>query len=134
MDNNVSVMSVENYQVLVRTGNHGWVADEPASLGGDGLGPNPFDMLLASLGSCLAITVVHLAARARLPLVRLWVELHGHPAEPGSGGRYAISVKLRARGELSDQDMARLGRYAEQCPVHHILSAGTRLEMSLERA
>ncbi len=133
MKSQVSVSTVENFQVLVRTGSHGWLADEPPAVGGDGLGPNPFDQLLGSLGSCIAVTVVNLAARAKVPLARLWIDLEGEPAEDAGSGRYRIVARIRVRGELSDRDVERLGRYAEQCPVHRILSAGAAVEMRVER-
>jgi uncharacterized OsmC-like protein len=44
------VKSLENMQQLVVTHSHAFVADEPADVG-DGLGPDPYELLLASLGT-----------------------------------------------------------------------------------
>ncbi len=47
----VTVKSVENLQQVVVTGGHAFVADEPESKGGDGLGPAPYELLLSALGT-----------------------------------------------------------------------------------
>jgi len=46
----VTVKSLENMQQLVVTSGHAFVADEPPDAG-DGLGPDPYELLLASLGT-----------------------------------------------------------------------------------
>lgn len=45
----VTVESLTRMQVVVRTDRHALVGDEPEGVG-DGLGPSPYDLLLASLG------------------------------------------------------------------------------------
>lgn len=46
----VTVKSLENLQQLVITNSHALVSDEPKD-DGDDLGPNPYELLLASLGT-----------------------------------------------------------------------------------
>jgi uncharacterized OsmC-like protein len=46
----VTVKSLENMQQLVVTSAHEFVADEPPDAG-DGLGPDPYELLLASIGT-----------------------------------------------------------------------------------
>jgi uncharacterized OsmC-like protein len=46
----VVVKSLENMQQLVVTDSHAFVADEPTDAGDD-LGPDPYELLLAALGT-----------------------------------------------------------------------------------
>lgn len=46
----VTVKSVQNLQQVVIAGGHTIIADEPEGKG-DGLGPNPYELLLAALGT-----------------------------------------------------------------------------------
>ena len=46
----VNIKSLNKLQNLVTTERHALVADEPPEEG-DGLGPNPYELLLAALGS-----------------------------------------------------------------------------------
>lgn len=45
------------FTVAISAGRHTWLGDEPASVGGDDLGPSPYDMLTAALGACTAMTL-----------------------------------------------------------------------------
>ena len=49
--NRVTVRSVQNKQSQITIGGaHSFIGDEPPALGGDGLGPNPFTLVVSGLG------------------------------------------------------------------------------------
>lgn len=123
---------LENYQVQVSTDEHSWIADEPETLNGDGLGPNPFDLLLGALGSCMLVTVYYYASQQEIPVEELWLELDGDWQGEGKDETYSVGAVLHARGELEEQQAERLRRYALRCPVHEVLSAGARVEVEIQ--
>lgn len=54
----VTVVSLSNLQNEVCYGDgRTLITDEPAQLGGDGAGPDPYTLLLVALGSCISMTV-----------------------------------------------------------------------------
>jgi uncharacterized OsmC-like protein len=52
----------------IAVGRHRLTGDEHVSLGGTDTGPNPYDFLLAALGSCKSMTVAMYARRKQWPL------------------------------------------------------------------
>ncbi len=72
---------------------HEIVVDEPEEFGGSNAGPNPIELLLASLASCFAISLLIHARRLRVSIDRVevfvegWFDIRGFLAlegfEPG---------------------------------------------------
>ncbi len=110
----------------VDDGRHQWIADEPPEAGED-IGPDPYDMLLASLGACAAMTMVMYARRKGWPLegvtVRSRHTRHEAPLSDGSGTRrwQEIVRDLALTGDLDDAQRTRLLEIAGRCPVTRTL-------------
>ena len=64
----IVVTYIRNLQQEANMGDHRLIIDEPKEFGGDGKGPNPYDLLLASLGGCTAMTIISYAKRKDIPL------------------------------------------------------------------
>ena len=117
------------YGQRITAGGHQLVADEPAAIGGADSGPTPYDLLLAGLGACTAITVRMYADRKGWPLRQTTVRLRHRrihatdcaECETGSGQLDQIERELQFEGELTDFQRTRLLDIAERCPVHRTL-------------
>jgi putative redox protein len=133
MKTSVTCTAIENYQIQVRTARHAWIADEPGRLGGDDLGPNPFDLLLGRLGACMTITVYYHASEAGLAFERIWVDVEGEWKGEGDAERYHVHVTLRVRGELSDPELGQLEAIAARCPVKKLLAGGADITTEILR-
>ncbi|AXB79500.1 OsmC family protein [Novosphingobium sp. P6W] len=114
------------WRTEIVVGGHAITADEPAALGGQGAGPAPYDLLLASLGACTAITLKMYAARKGWPLQSLGVDLQLSRGKDGM----SIVRKLAIAG-LDDEQKARLADIAERTPVTLTLKAGLPIETHL---
>ncbi len=117
------------YTQRVTAGTHSLFADEPASLGGNDLGPTPYDFLLTALGSCSAITMQMYAQRKDWPLESVKIELehsreHVEDCATCNNEKNQIDVIDRAitiHGDLDAEQRARLMEIADKCPVHRTL-------------
>jgi uncharacterized OsmC-like protein len=115
------------------------VADEPASLGGTDAGPDPYDYLLAALGSCTTITVRMYADRKGWPLESVTVRLgHGRihakdceECETQDRRIYHITLELELRGPLDEPQRRRLLEIAGKCPVHRTLTSEVKIDTDL---
>ena len=67
--------SASGFAQEISVGRHRLVGDEPILVGGTDTGPNPYDLLLAALGSCTSMTVAMYARRKRWPLEAVTVRL-----------------------------------------------------------
>ncbi|MCB9384382.1 MAG: OsmC family protein [Bryobacterales bacterium] len=131
----IRARSLEKLQVLLEDGSHAWLADEPASAGGDGLGPDPYEMLLSALGACTVMTVQLYAKRKGWDLRAVRSELvheriHAsdcEDCEQKDGYIERIRVNLAFEGDLDDEQLARLKEIAGKCPVRRTLLSGPKI-------
>lgn len=143
----MSVVVVESAAGLrqeIRVRNHQLVADEPVESGGTNLGPTPYDLLLAALGSCTAMTILMYARRKGWPVEGVRVELeydrvHARDCAECDEQDDAYLERFRklitVRGPLDEPQRARLEEIARRCPVHRTLTGQIRIfdELRIER-
>jgi putative redox protein len=124
--------SGEPYTQRIRTGGHALTADEPRESGGQDLGPDPYELLLASLGACTSMTVRMYANHKKWPLDRIAVRLSHEKihakdcadCESKAGKVDRIEREVEVVGNLTEEQHARLMDIADRCPVHRTLTEG----------
>ncbi len=113
---NVSVdTNTPNYRQTITTG-HGHVlaADEPESAGGTNAGPAPYELFLAGLGACTAITLRMYAQHKGWDIGELKVDLQLLKNREGDA---RIDRVLSTDAALSDEQWEKLLAIAEKTPV-----------------
>jgi uncharacterized OsmC-like protein/esterase/lipase len=119
------------FQQEVTVGPHRFLSDEPTDVGGLDSGPGPYDLLLAGLGACTAMTLRLYAERKMLPLDQVTVRLsHGRihavdceHCETKEGFIDRIDRAITLHGNLEQEQRHRLLEIADKCPVHRTLTS-----------
>lgn len=120
-----------SYSQLLTAPPHSFISDEPPEKGGDNLGPGPYELLLWALGSCTSMTLLMYARNKGWDLAEVSVHLthdrvhadDSQAAEDGTAKVEVITRDISLRGNLSEEQQARLMEIAARCPVHKTLLA-----------
>ena len=116
----------DHYRTEINVSGHDLVGDEGPGLGGQNLGPAPYDFLLAGLGACTAITLRMYADRKQWPMESLSVDL----VLSGDKDNRQIARTLTIAG-LDGEQRARLADVAERTPVTLTLKQGLGITTTL---
>ncbi|HEY2207579.1 MAG TPA: OsmC family protein [Pseudonocardia sp.] len=110
----------------VDAGGHLVVADEPESVGGTGTGPQPTELLLASIASCFTLALAYSARKRSVELADVEVEVTGYYDGPQFS---SFRIAVRA-GTPSGAELDRLVESAERvCYVTRTLRASPEIEV-----
>ena len=132
----VKVEIGEGTLTRIQAREHVWAGDEPAELRGTDQGPNPYEMLLGSLGACTALTLRMYAEHKKWPLqsVKLEYEFTREYArdcaeceEDDNARLDVIRSNIVIRGDFDDAQKKRLTEVASRCPVHRTLEGGPKM-------
>lgn len=127
------------FQQRVEIGPHHFLADEPVTAGGLDTGPSPYELLIAGLGACTAMTLRLYAGQKKWPLTGVSVTLRHskiHAAdcatcETKDGMLDRIDRTVALEGPLDEAQRARLLVIADKCPVHRTLTSEIEIRTAL---
>ncbi len=118
------------YQTRITTGDVAIFGDEPEASGGDGLGPSPYELLLAGLGHCTVLTILLYARRKDWPVEGVSIEATHErlvvddevDGKPVKRKVERIVQEITLTGNLDADQRARLMEIAGKCPVHRTIT------------
>lgn len=128
-------------QNRITVGSYGFLADEPASYGGLGSGPSPYDLVAAGLGACKSMTIRMYADHKGIPLDRVRVQVRHEKihatdcadCETKDGRLDEFRVEITLDGQLDTDQSRRLVEIADRCPVHKTLHSEVKIR-TVERS
>lgn len=108
---------------------HHWVADEPLAVGGGNAGPDPYEHLLAALGTCTSMTIRMYADRKNWPLNNIGIHLNHERSynkdcehcEEAPQQIDSLNRDITLEGDLNEEQRYKLLEIADKCPVHKTL-------------
>jgi len=121
----------EKYKTEVVFGNHEMIADEPIELDGKDLGPSPFDLLQASLGTCTAITLKMYVDRKEWEVEEIKVIVKLNQEREGTTIHSHFEQEIEVVGNLDEKQRERILLIAKKCPVHKTLKGEVEVSTNL---
>lgn len=112
------------YAVAITVNGHTLKGDEPESFGGGNTGPAPYDMLLAALGECTAMTMRWYAIQKDWPLEKVEVTLTHQKVEKVDHFEKEITIY---GDKLTEEQRKKLIEVAAKCPVQRTLEGKVKI-------
>lgn len=120
------------FKHTVNVRDHQLTIDESLQSGGEDAGPDPQELLAASLASCTAITMEMYAARKGWDIGHIEVDVNYSPAERGCPTKFDLVLRLPE--DVPEEQVQRLRVIAAKCPVHRTLDGEVMFNERVERA
>ena len=109
-------------RVDTRIGSHVIRTDQPASAGGEDSAPTPFDLFLASIGTCAGIFVAGFCQKRGLPAEGIQI-VQRNEVDPETGTLLRVELDIRVPADFPEKYLEALVRVADQCKVKKAIQA-----------
>lgn len=109
-------------RVDTQIGRHVIRTDQPVSGGGEDSAPSPFDLFLASIGTCAGIFVAGFCQKRGLPTEGIRIVQRNH-ADPESGTLVRVELDVLVPAGFPEKYLEALVRVADQCKVKKAIQA-----------
>src|SRR5688572_14616841 len=101
------------FQLALRSGGSRWLADEPATAGGLGSGPTPYDLLSSALAACTTMTLRHYADSKGWPVARIRTAVN-HQKDKAASPSDVFSRRVAIEGVITQAQRAQLLEIAQR--------------------
>ena len=125
----------KKFTTYLKLGDHYLIADEPTGVGGNNLGPSPYQYISAALAACTAMTIQMYARRKKWEVLNVTVNVNHsreyardcENCEDESAKIDTLTREITFDGLLSEEQKDRLLEIADRCPVHRTLQSKTQI-------
>jgi putative redox protein len=131
LENNIEgAIGTQKYLCTIFWRNGKLLMDEPESLGGNDIGPDPFSTFLASLAGCTLSTLRMYIDRKGWDIPEIKISLN-MAQETTPELETTISRTISFLGNVSDEQKERLLIIADKCPISKILKNKININTTL---
>ena len=121
---------MQKYKCTIVWRNGELIMDEPESVGGGNLGPDPFSTLLASLAGCTLSTLRMYIDRKGWDIPQIDVALNMEQKSDAEATT-VITRRISFTEVVSAEQKERLLLIAEKCPISKLLKGSTTIKTTL---
>ena len=107
--------------VTAHTRGHLIRTDQPLDNGGENLGPTPFDLYLASIGTCAGVYVKSFCENRQIPTENIRI-IQKTEFDEGTGLPVNITIDIRLPDDFPEKYRASVINVAELCKVKKSIS------------
>jgi putative redox protein len=117
----VASIGTEKYKCTVEWRHGKFIADEPESSGGKDKGPDPYTLLLSSLGTCTLATLRMYIDRKGWDVPKIAVSVNMYHEVRDGKTVTVIDRDLNFLSPVTDEQRERMVQIAKVCPISKIL-------------
>ena len=115
-------------RVDARIGDHVVHTDQPVANGGDDSAPSPFELFLASIGTCAGIYVVGFCQKRNIPTEGIRIRQRTD-VDPETGALTRVHIEIEVPPSFPERYRDALVRVADQCTVKRTIQAQPAFEV-----
>lgn len=127
---NMKITFAGGVKVDARFQDHTVHTDQPIAEGGAGSAPAPFDLFLASLGTCTGYYVLKFCQKNSLPTKEITLALRDE-RNPDNHSLERIHIDIRVPNDFPEKYRKALVRSAELCTVKRTLENPPKFDIIL---
>src|SRR6476469_9575615 len=122
-------IGTDKYQCTIEWRNGKFIADEPESIGGKDIGPDPYTLLLSSLASCKLITLRMYIDRKGWEIDKIAISVNLYQETKSEMTTTIIDCDILFLSPVSEEQKMKLVEIAKNCPVSKILQGDLKVRV-----